>query len=90
MEAGHAVRVGAEEPAELGGEGEFGAVEGDEVDGGDGVLAAVGTGNLLPYDPGVARLLVREGEFGEALDDEAGVDLEELDRVGDQTLLGEV
>lgn len=90
MEAGHTVRGRVQQAAELGGEGELGTVEGDQVDRGDGFRVAVGAGDFLSYDTGVAGLLVREGEFGEALDDEAGVDLEELHRVGDEPLFGEV
>src|SRR5690606_42136582 len=51
-EARHAVLVGAEQAQQLGGEGEFGAVEGHQVDRGHR-LAAVRPGHLLPHHPGV-------------------------------------
>nr|BBJ53465.1 hypothetical protein SAVMC3_60940 [Streptomyces avermitilis] len=87
MEAGHPVLVGAQEAQQLGGEGEFGAVEGDEVDGRHRV-PSVGAGQPLPYDAGLAVLLARRRQLREALDDQPRVHLEQLHRVGDQLLLG--
>ncbi len=82
----HPVLAGAQEAQQLGGEGQLGAVEGDEVDRGDGV-APSGPGPS-PVRLRVAAVLRGLRQLREALDDQAGVDLEQLDRVGDQLLLG--
>lgn len=95
VETGHPVLGGAQEAQQLGREGEFGAVEGDQIDGRDRVRAAVGTGDLLAYDArlpyatGLVLVLGRLRQFRQAFDDQARVHLEQLHRVGDQLLLGE-
>lgn len=83
LEAGHPVLRGAQQTMHLGGQGDLGAVEGDQVHGGDR-LTVLGARHLLPYD---ALRVLRE--LGQAVDDEPGVDLEQLHPVGDQPLLGQ-
>ncbi len=62
-------------------------MEGDEVHGTDGLVPAVGSGHLLPDDPRIAPVLRHLAQLAQTLDDQPGVDLEQLHGIGDQPLL---
>ena len=83
LERGHPVLVGAQQPQQPAGQGDLGAVEGHEVDGGER-RAALPAGHLL-----ADHALGVGGQFAQAVDDQAGVDLEQLHGVGDELFLGE-
>lgn len=82
-EARHPVLAGAQQPDHLGGEGELGAVEGDQIDGGDPLGPALGPRDRLADDA------LLGDQLAQAVDHQARVDLEELHRVGDELLLGQ-
>src|SRR5690606_26994533 len=81
-EGGQPVLFGVEQCAQWGGQRGLGAVEGDQVDAPHGV--AVAGGQLLAYHPFVGD------EFGQAVDDQGRVRLEDLDRLVDERLLRQV